>query len=115
GELSARFALARGGAWTLWLQGQFMPRVTVAVDGRRVATIAGQLAGNSLVPDTASPPIALRLAAGDHVLTVARGGFSLAPGNGGSAVLAGAFLTPGAAGRGRAGALARSTAGSIGR
>ena len=95
GTLSARFELPRGGSWTLWLQGEFMPRVTVAVDGARVAAIAGQLAGNSLVPDTATP-ISLSLAAGAHTLSVTRAGFSLAPGNGGSAVLADAFLTPGA-------------------
>jgi hypothetical protein len=95
GALSAGFALPSAGAWTLWLQGQFMPSVDVSVDGRRVAALAGQLAGNSLVPDTATP-IPLRLGGGPHVLRVARGGFSLAPGNGGSAVLAAAFLTPGA-------------------
>jgi hypothetical protein len=98
GALSVGFALPRAGAWTLWLQGEFMPRVTVAVDGRRVGTISGQLSGNSLVPDTA-PPIALSLAAGEHVLRVTRAGFSLAPGSGGSAVLAGAFLTAGSIGR----------------
>jgi hypothetical protein len=70
-----------------------MPRVGVAVDGRQLASIAGQLAGNSLVPDTATP-IRVRLAAGAHVLTVTRAGFSLAPGNGSAAVLASAFLTP---------------------
>ncbi len=95
GTLRVRFALPRAGGWTLWLQGQFMPRVTVALDGARVASIAGQLSGNSLVPDTA-PPIPLRLAAGEHALSVTRAGFSLAPGNGGPAVLAAAFLTPGA-------------------
>jgi len=95
GELTARFALPHAGAWTLWLRGQFMPRVLVGVDGRRLTTIAGQLAGNSLVPDTA-PPISVRLDAGAHSLSVTRAGFSLAPGNGGSAVLAAAFLTPGA-------------------
>ncbi|MEA2209388.1 MAG: hypothetical protein QOF54_1865 [Solirubrobacteraceae bacterium] len=94
GQLRAGFELPRAGRWTLWLQGQFMPRVIVSVDGRRLATIAGQLAGNSLVPDTATP-ISLSLGAGAHSLGVARGGFSLAPGNGGSAVLAGAFFTPG--------------------
>jgi hypothetical protein len=102
GELTARFELPRGGRWTLWLQGQFMPRVIVSVDGRRLATIAGQLAGNSLVPDTGTP-ISLRLGAGVHSLGVARGGFSLAPGNGGSAVLAGAFFTPGTTPRDAAG------------
>jgi hypothetical protein len=93
GTLSVRFAVARAGVWQLWLQGQFMPSVSVAVDGRTLASIAGQLAGNSLVPDTTGP-MSVRLSAGAHRLTVTRAGFGLAPGNGGSAVLAGAFLTP---------------------
>jgi hypothetical protein len=93
GTLSVRFTVPRGGVWQLWLQGQFMARVSVAVDGRTLASIAGQLAGNSLVPDT-SGPVSVRLSAGAHRLTVTRAGFGLGPGNGGSAVLAGAFLTP---------------------
>ncbi len=93
GTLSAAFDVAQSGTWDLWLQGQFMPDVLVAVDGRRVATLSGQLAGNSLVPDTATP-IAVGLSAGRHRLAVTRAGFSLAPGNGVPAVLAGAFLTP---------------------
>jgi hypothetical protein len=93
GTLSARFHIPRAGGWELWLQGQFMPDVRVSVDGHRLATIAGQLAGNSLVPDTATP-IRVRLSAGAHSLGVTRAGFSLAPGNGGSAVLDAAFLAP---------------------
>jgi hypothetical protein len=93
GTLSLRFAIPRAGVWELWLQGQFMARVSVAVDGRALGSIEGQLAGNSLVPDTATP-FAVRLAAGAHSLTVTRAGFSLAPGAGGSAVLAAAFLSP---------------------
>ena len=109
GTLTVRFDIPRAGTWTLWLHGQFMPRVSIVVDGRHVASIVGQLAGNSLVPDTATP-IALTLAAGPHTLAVTRSGFSLAPGNGGSAVLADAFLTRGATSASGAGAL-----GSIGR
>jgi hypothetical protein len=93
GTLTAHFQTPSGGDYELWLQGQFMPRVGVSVDRREIGAIAGQLAGNSLVPDTATP-IAVRLAAGSHVLSVTRAGFSAAPGNGGSAVLDGAFLTP---------------------
>ena len=93
GTLSARFQVPRTGSWDLWLQGQFMPDVRVSVDGHPLATIAGQLAGNSLVPDTATP-IHVRLTAGSHRLSVTRAGFSLAPGNGGAAVLAAVFLTP---------------------
>jgi hypothetical protein len=93
GSVSLRFSVPRAGAWQLWLQGQFMPDVGVGVDGRPLATLSGQLAGNSLVPDTATP-LRVRLPAGRHRLSVSRAGFSLAPGNGGAAVLDAAFLTP---------------------
>jgi hypothetical protein len=93
GSVSLRFRLPRAGAWELWLQGQFMPDIRVGVDGRPLATLSGQLAGNSLGPDTATP-LRVRLSAGRHRLSVARAGFSLAPGNGGAAVLDAAFLTP---------------------
>jgi hypothetical protein len=72
-----------------------MPAVELRVDGRRLASIAGQLSGNSLVPDTA-PPLAVSLSAGPHRLSVDRGPSTLAPGDGGSAVLAAVFLTPAA-------------------
>ena len=100
GRLTASFAVRRSGSWDLWLQGQFMVRVAVAIDGRALASIEGQLGGNSLVPDTVGP-LAVRLRSGVHRLSVARGGLRLAPGDGGAAVLDGAFLTP-------AGAPARS-------
>jgi hypothetical protein len=93
GTLSARFSLPRAGSWQLWLQGQFMPTIASAVDGTPLVSLAGQLAGNSLVPDTAGP-FDVRLAAGRHTLSVTRRGFSLAPGNGGAAVLDDAFFTP---------------------
>jgi hypothetical protein len=93
GSVSLRFRLPHAGRWELWLQGQFMPRIRASIDGRALATISGQLAGNSLVPDTATP-VPVELSAGTHTLRIARAGFSLAPGNGGAAVLAAAFLTP---------------------
>ena len=93
GSLSARFTLPQGGRWQLWLQGQFMPPIGVAVDGRPVGSVAGELGGNSLVPDTAAP-LRLRLSAGAHRLSISRGAYGLAPGSAGSAVLARAFLTP---------------------
>ena len=70
-----------------------MPPIHIGLDGRALATLEGQLAGNSLVPDTATP-IAVRLSAGEHRLTVSRSGFSLARGNGGSAMLDAVFLAP---------------------
>jgi hypothetical protein len=70
-----------------------MPSVGLSVDGRPLASIAGQLDGNSLVPDTV-PPIPVRLRAGTHRLTLTRHGFTLAPGDGGQAVLDAIFLTP---------------------
>jgi hypothetical protein len=93
GAVTLHFHVSHEGAWQLWLQGQFMPLVRVGLDGRAVGSLQGQLAGNSLVPDTATP-IAVQLAAGEHRLTVTRAGFSLVPGNGGSAVLDAVFLTP---------------------
>ncbi len=93
GTLTAGFSVPHDGVWQLWLQGQFMPRIGVAVDGSAIGAISGQLAGNSLAPDTATP-IAVRLSAGEHRLSITRAGFSAAPGNGGAAVLDDAFLTP---------------------
>src|SRR4029077_21142905 len=52
GRLSATFAIPRSGVWHLWLQGQFMPAIGIRIDGRPLASISAQLAGNSLVPDT---------------------------------------------------------------
>jgi len=97
GTLTASFAIPRAGVWELWLQGQFMPRIALRVDGRSLAPIGGQLSGNSLVTATA-PPIRLALAAGVHRLSLQRRGATLAPGDGGAAVLHAIFLTPAGAG-----------------
>lgn len=93
GTLTARFEIPFAGAWNLWIQGEFMPGVPVALDGRPLASLGGQLSGNSLVPDTL-PPISLHLTAGAHVLTLTRPGATLAPGDGGAAVLEGITLAP---------------------
>jgi hypothetical protein len=93
GRLTADFQLPRAGVWDVWLQGQIMPTVTVGVDGHRLASIGGQLGGNSVVTNTITP-LPVSLSAGPHRLSVARTGVSLAPGDGGSADLYGIFLTP---------------------
>jgi hypothetical protein len=93
GRLSAEFTVPARGVWDVWLQGQIMPPVTVGVDGHRLGSIGAQLGGNSVVRNTTSP-LAVSLTAGRHRLSIARGGFSLAPGAGGSADLYGVFLTP---------------------
>jgi hypothetical protein len=95
GRLAATFELPAAGTWNLWVQGQIMPSVQLGVDGRRLASIGGELSGNSLVPDTV-PPLAVILSAGAHRLSVTRGPSTLEPGDGGSAVLAAIFLTPAA-------------------
>ncbi len=96
GRLSAVFAVPRAGLWDLWLQGQIMPAVRVNLDGHPLASIGAQLGGNSLVPNTMSPqPVSL--SAGRHRLSVARRGFTPAPGEGGSAFLDAIFLTPASA------------------
>jgi hypothetical protein len=93
GRLSASFALPASGRWEVWVQGQIMPSVELSVDGRELASIGAQLSGNSLVPDTV-PPVSVRLSAGPHRLSLLRSGSTLSPGDGGSAVLDGIFLTP---------------------
>jgi hypothetical protein len=93
GRLFATFTVPHAGVWRLWLQGQFMPAIGLSIDGRSLASISGQLGGNSLIPDT-TVPVPVRLSAGPHKIAVARRGFSPAPGNGGLAVLDSIFLTP---------------------
>ncbi len=93
GRLSASFDLPFAGVWQVWVQGQIMPTVKLSVDGRMIASVAGQLDGNSLVPNTV-PPTAVSLSAGEHHVSLTRPGFTLAPGDGGAAVLDAIFLTP---------------------
>jgi hypothetical protein len=95
GRLAASFVLPAGGSWNVWVQGQLMPDVELSVDGRKLASVGGQLSGNSLVPN-AVPPLAVTLSAGPHRLSVTRGPSTLEPGDGGSAVLDAIFLTPAA-------------------
>ncbi len=76
-----------------------MPTVSLSVDGHELASIGAQLGGNSVVLNPMAP-VPVALSAGRHRLTLSRGGFTLAPGEGGSAYLYGLFLIPaGNAGR----------------
>jgi hypothetical protein len=93
GTLTSAFALPTTGRWDVWLQGDIMPTVQLHVDGRPIASIAGQLSGNSLVPDTV-PAIPVQLAAGVHSLSVTRKRAGFGPGETGAAVLDAVFLTP---------------------
>jgi hypothetical protein len=93
GRLTAHFSVPFAGAWELWLQGAIMPTVKLRLDGRPLASLSGQLSGNSLVADTL-PPIPVRLAAGTHSLTLTRTSPGWGPGETGSAVLDAIFLTP---------------------
>jgi hypothetical protein len=98
GRLDATFTVPRTGTWDLWLQGELMPAVDVSVDGRPLASIGGQLNGVASDPDTIAP-LRVRLTAGLHRVTIARGSSNpLAPGSGGSAILDSIFLTPAGAG-----------------
>jgi hypothetical protein len=94
GRLDATFTVPHTGVWDLWLQGEIMPAVGVNVDGHRLASVSGQLTGVATDPDTMAP-LRVRLAAGSHHLTIARGAANpLAPGSGGSSILDSIFLTP---------------------
>jgi hypothetical protein len=59
--------------------------------------VGAQLGGNSVVRNTLTP-LAATLSSGHHVLALSRGHFSPAPGDGGTAALYAAFLTPAAVG-----------------
>ena len=72
-----------------------MRGLRVSIDGHELATVSGQLDGNSLVVGSA-PPVQVHLAAGTHQLELRRGGSDLAPGDGGAAVLDSVLLTPAA-------------------
>jgi hypothetical protein len=93
GTLHASFTLPAAGAWDVWVQGDIMPPVQLRIDGHELATISGQLSGNSLVPDTI-PAIPVQLAAGAHSLTLTRTSPGIGPGEKGAAVLDAIFLTP---------------------
>ncbi len=93
GTLRAPFSVPRAGVWELWLQGQLMGTVAVGVDAAELTRISGQVGGDAAVPDIAGP-FHVPLSAGGHTLTVRRIRRPLAPGDGGLAVLSGAFLVP---------------------
>jgi len=92
-SLPVRFSVPSSGVWDVYLAGEFSPPIDLSVDGRALATIEGQLGGNSLVPDFTAP-LPLTLGAGRHVLLVSRRRGSLAPGDGGAAVLDRIYLAP---------------------
>ena len=97
GRLLSTISIPEAGVWEVWVKGQLMRPLRVSIDGRELTTVSGQLDGNSLVVGSA-PPIEVRLGAGTHQLELERGGSSLAPGDGGAAVLNSVVLTPAAAG-----------------
>jgi hypothetical protein len=75
-----------------------MPPIGVGVDGRRLASISGQLTGVATDPNTMAP-LRVRLTAGPHRVSITRASVNqLAPGSGGSAILDSVFLTPGGPG-----------------
>ncbi len=92
GRLVSTVTVPSAGVWEVWVKGQLMGPLHLAIDGRPLATISGELDGNSLVLDSA-PPVPVRLSAGVHRVELERGGASLAPGDGGAAVLNSVLLT----------------------
>ncbi len=93
GTLSAAFEVRSGGVRNLWLRGELMPKTYVRIDGRRIATIEGQVSGNGDSPDSIGP-MKVSLSAGRHVVSIEPAGFSLAPGNGSRAYIDRFFLAP---------------------
>jgi hypothetical protein len=98
GPGAARMTLTvpRAGTWHLWVQGQLMPAVTIAVDERSAGIISGQVEGGSLSAQ-AIAPLSVELSAGRHTISIVRGATGLGPGEGGWADVRAVFLTPAAA------------------
>jgi hypothetical protein len=93
GSLQIAFKLPSRGVWQVWLKADLMRELRVWIDGRLLGSLGGQLGGNSLIPNTLSP-LRVRLSRGEHTLALTRLGASLAPGDGGAALLTAIFLTP---------------------
>jgi hypothetical protein len=100
GTLRVGFRLPHAGAWDVWLKADVMRPLHIAIDGREIGSLGGQLGGNSLIANTLTP-LQVRLSHGPHTISITRPGPDLgAPGDAGAAVLSGIFLTPaGTAGR----------------
>jgi len=92
GNFASPFATPTAGAWQLWLKGELMTAVRLTIDGRRLATISGEVSGSVFNASTAAP-VRVNLTTGDHAIGFARAGPTLAPGDGGPSYLAAAFLT----------------------
>ena len=97
GTLHAGFVLPHAGTWQLWVEGELMPSVSVRLDGRTLASLAGQVGGTSLTQQVMTP-ITVRLDAGAHRLTITRRSAGASPGGGGWADVRAIFLTPAGAG-----------------
>jgi hypothetical protein len=93
GSLETRFRVPHAGAWDVWLEGELMPAASIALDGRRIASVGGQVGGTSLTQQVMTP-LRIELAAGAHTLRIARASAGLSPGGGGWADLRAIFLTP---------------------
>jgi hypothetical protein len=92
GTLEMELTAPADGRYDLWLEGSFGRGIQVSLDGRKVGEVAYRLNGRG----TAEHIATLELRAGRHTVTLNRGGGSLRPGNGGSAMrlIGPAALTP---------------------
>jgi hypothetical protein len=93
GGVRVRFRAPHAGVWDLWLRGEVMPRVAIAIDGKQVTRVSDELSGDDSNPDTIGP-IRVRLTAGTQQLTFTRSGSVFAPGAVALARLSRIFLTP---------------------
>jgi hypothetical protein len=91
GTLKTSLSVPSSGMYQLWLGGTFTRAVDVSVDGRPVGTLKNDIKYSGLAQSVGD----VRLSAGPHQLTIARGGGSLAPGNGAGGGIGPAALTAG--------------------
>lgn len=79
GEVAGGVTVARGGRYSLWLQGSFGRGYAIEIDGRRVGEVRYQLNGRQQY----APAGEATLGAGRHQVRLIRPGGDLHPGNGG--------------------------------
>jgi hypothetical protein len=91
GRIERFLYVPRRNRYDLWLQGSFRREFAVSVDGRRIGEVPALQNG----PEQFGYAGSITLDAGNHLVTLERGGGSLAPGNGGLSSVGPLVMEPG--------------------
>jgi hypothetical protein len=89
-----RFEVRQGGAYDVWLKGDFARALHVRIDGREIGRVSQQTGNDG----NYARPLRARLGRGSHTLTLERRGGSLRPGDAAPTVLRAVVFEPTSAG-----------------